>query len=51
MIMDGAVTISDIRKHARKVRSEEGSLGAIFVDYLQKLLHRICQQVRLKMTV
>ncbi|HHP6795417.1 replicative DNA helicase [Acinetobacter baumannii] len=38
MIMDGAVTISDIRKHARKVRSEEGSLGAIFVDYLQKII-------------
>nr|WP_283253748.1 DnaB-like helicase C-terminal domain-containing protein [Acinetobacter baumannii] len=36
--MDGAVTISDIRKHARKVRSEEGSLGAIFVDYLQKII-------------
>lgn len=38
MIKDGAVSISDIRKHARKVKIEYGSVGAIVIDYLQKII-------------
>lgn len=34
-INDGSVTISDIRKHARKVVQQHGCIGAIIVDYLQ----------------
>ncbi|WHP05773.1 MULTISPECIES: replicative DNA helicase [Acinetobacter] len=32
---DGDVTLSDIRRHARQAKKKYGSLGAIFVDYLQ----------------
>lgn len=36
-IKDGVVTLVDIRRHARKVKAKYGFLGAIFIDYLQKI--------------
>ncbi|MBP8005847.1 MAG: replicative DNA helicase [Acinetobacter sp.] len=32
---DGNVTLFDIRRHARQTKKKHGSIGAIFVDYLQ----------------
>lgn len=32
---DGDVTLFDIKRHARQTKKKHGSLGAIFVDYLQ----------------
>lgn len=32
---DGDVTLFDIRRHARQTKKKHGSIGAIFVDYLQ----------------
>ena len=34
-IKDGVVTLADIRRHARKTKVKFGTLGAIFIDYLQ----------------
>lgn len=34
-IKDGVVTLADIRRHARKTKAKFGTLGAIFIDYLQ----------------
>lgn len=34
-IMDGSVTVFDIRRHARYMKARFGSVGAIFIDYLQ----------------
>ncbi|WP_290006138.1 replicative DNA helicase [Acinetobacter pittii] len=38
MIKDGEVTIQDIKQHARQLKKEYGSVGAIVVDYLQKII-------------
>ena len=32
---DGDVTLHDIRRHARQTIKKHGSIGAIFIDYLQ----------------
>ncbi|MCR4532482.1 replicative DNA helicase [Acinetobacter venetianus] len=38
MIKDGEVSIADIKQHARQLKIEYGSVGAIVVDYLQKII-------------
>lgn len=38
MIKDGAVSIADIKQHARQLKMQYGSVGAIVVDYLQKII-------------
>lgn len=37
MIKDGAASIADIKQHARQLKIQYGSVGAIVVDYLQKI--------------